>query len=371
MQKNRDEVATLDPREARRQRVLRGLSIKDSIGIEIGALCWPIVRRENGANVVYVDHTDTVGLRQKYKDDPHVKLQEIVDVDAIWGRNSLHEAVGGKYFDYVVASHVVEHVPDLVTWLRELAAVLRPTGEIRLAVPDRRFTFDYFRKETKLQEVLASYVTRARVPQPYSLIDYCLSAADINTADAWRGRIDAQTVKRQHTSDGGIWLARDAFENGTYHDVHCWAFIPRSFARLMSDLCELGLLDLACEDFHDTAWNDIEFFVTLRRSHDKNHIAKSWLRMERAASNATPGVPFWRLRRKLEELLARSANNGPTPRPSGQSSELDPLEPLEFPPDFDPEQYLRANPDVRESGADPTLHYRHHGWREGRPIRAL
>jgi SAM-dependent methyltransferase len=125
-------------RDKRRDRLLRGLNIQESVGVEIGPLCWPLVRRSEAPNVIYVDHTDTPSLRQKYKDDPHLDVNEIVDVDAVWGRNTLHEAIKGRYVDYVVASHVVEHVPDLVTWLRELAAVLRPTGEVRLAVPDRR-----------------------------------------------------------------------------------------------------------------------------------------------------------------------------------------------------------------------------------------
>ncbi|WP_027799859.1 phytanoyl-CoA dioxygenase family protein [Paraburkholderia dilworthii] len=40
-----------------------------------------------------------------------------------------------------------------------------------------------------------------------------------------------------------------------------------------------------------------------------------------------------------------------------------------IPPDFDPQQYLLANPDVFEAGEDPVLHYRLHGWREGRRLR--
>lgn len=368
MQRNGNNSGVLSHRDARRERFLHGLNVKDSIGIEIGPLCWPLIRREDGAKVIYIDHTDTPGLRQKYKDDAHVVVKEIVDVDAVWGKHTLHEAVGGQYFDYVVASHVVEHVPDLVTWLRELAAVLKPTGEVRLAVPDRRFTFDYFRRESRLQEVLLSYITRTRVPHPYSLLDYCLSAADVPTADAWRGRIDRRHVKPHHTWEGAMHLARDAFENGAYHDIHCWAFTPKSFARLLSDLCRIGLLDFACENFCDTRQNEFEFFVTLRRSNDHKHIAESWLRMEHTASNATPGVPLWRLRRALERLHGRWANNVPSLRLSGQSSDLDAREPITFPPNFNAKDYLRANPDVRDAGADPTVHYKHYGWREGRSI---
>lgn len=369
MGKKDDGHHILDTRDKRRNRLLRGLDIQGSVGVEIGPLCWPLVRRSDGATIIYVDHTDTARLRQKYKNDAHVDIDEIVNVDAVWGENSLHTAIGGQYVDYVVASHVVEHVPDLVTWLRELAAVLKPTGEVRLAVPDRRFSFDYFRQESRLPEVLTSYIERARIPHPFSLLDYCLSAADVDTLEAWRTRIDQKLARRHHTWEGAIHLARDAFENGTYHDVHCWVFTPRSFARLLGDLCKMGLLDFACEDFCDTAMNELEFSVTLRRSRDRQFVADSWLRMERVASNATPGVPFWRVRRMLEATLSRRIRGQPVPRLSGQSSDLDPSEPIVFPPDFDPADYLAANPDVLSAGADPIIHYKHFGWREGRPIR--
>jgi hypothetical protein len=59
----------------------------------------------------------------------------------------------------------------------------------------------------------------------------------------------------------------------------------------------------------------------------------------------------------------------PVNRVAGQKYDLDPLEPIAFPPDFDPVDYLGANPDVLEAGADPVVHYKHFGWHEGRPIR--
>jgi SAM-dependent methyltransferase len=236
MRKDDNGPEIVSSKEERRNRFLDNLDIRRGVGVEIGALCWPLVRRNEAAKIIYVDHADTEHLRQKYQDDPHVCVDEIVDVDAVWGANTLHEAIGGQYVDYVVASHVVEHVPDLLTWLRELAAVLKTTGEVRLAVPDRRFTFDYFRRESLLPEVLTSYIERARIPHPYSVLDYGLNAVDVNTAEAWQRPIERRSARRHHSAEGALHLARDSFENGVYHDVHCWVFTPRSFARLMNEL---------------------------------------------------------------------------------------------------------------------------------------
>src|SRR5690242_513443 len=96
----------------RRQKLLEGLAVATSLGAEIGALCRPFVTREDG-RVLYVDHASTEDLKFKYRIDPDVPQEAIVEVDAVWGGQSLLEALGTKV-DYIVASHVVEHVPDLI-----------------------------------------------------------------------------------------------------------------------------------------------------------------------------------------------------------------------------------------------------------------
>jgi SAM-dependent methyltransferase len=237
----------------RRSKLLEGIRLEKTTGVEIGALCRPFIQREDGP-VIYVDYADTESLRQRYANDPMVDVNRIVDVDAIWGQNTLIDAVNGQYVDYVVASHVVEHVPDLITWLREIASILKPTGEVRLIVPDKRFTFDYFRRESSLADVLLSYIVGARIPQPHSILDFALNAANVDAAVAWQRKISVEEVPHGHTLEGAMALAKDAIENGVYHDIHCWTFTPASFAQLFGDLARAGLIDFACEGFHDTEY---------------------------------------------------------------------------------------------------------------------
>ena len=49
------------------------------------------------------------------------------------------DLVGDSRFQLVYASLVVEHVPDLVTFLNDVASILVAGGEFRLAVPDKRY----------------------------------------------------------------------------------------------------------------------------------------------------------------------------------------------------------------------------------------
>ncbi len=274
----------------RTEKLTAGLDLKQMVGIEIGPLDKPIVRKRDG-EVIYVDHTDTASLREKYRNDPYVNSTAIEEVDAIWGTKTLQEAIGSTHkVDYIIASHVIEHVPDLITWLEELHSVLKPTGEVRLAVPDRRFTFDYLRRETTLADILSAYLARPRMPMPVSILDFVLNATPVSNVDAWEGKLDPARLQPERTVDDALSLARDTLQNGIYHDVHCWVFTPRSFADLFARAGEAGLIRFACNTFHDTERYHIEFFTTLRVCQDRAEVARTWRQVERMARDSEPAA---------------------------------------------------------------------------------
>jgi predicted SAM-dependent methyltransferase len=261
----------------RREKLLAGLAIEHKLGLEIGALCRPFIKKTEHP-VLYADHASTQALREKYRHDPDVVLDDIVEVDAVLGERSLAEALGRKV-DYVVASHVIEHVPDLITWLGELASILNDNGEIRLIVPDKRFTFDYIRTTTQLSDVLYAHLVKARMPQAHIVMDYVLNVVKVNGAQAWRGAIDPDTLERHHTLGDAQRIAQQILDCGAYHDVHCWVFTPRSLALLFAELAGHGLTCFECVNFYDTALDTIEFFVGLRRTNDPGKARQSWLSM--------------------------------------------------------------------------------------------
>lgn len=328
-----DDPAYQASHRARKAKLLKDINLATAVGVEIGALSRPFVLRSDG-RIIYVDHADAATLREKYKDDPNVGTQHIVDVDAVWGVNTLSDTVKGESVDYVVASHVIEHVPDLISWLQELASILNATGQVRLLVPDKRFTFDYTRRTTALADVLPSYLVKARIPQPHSILDHTLNVRIVDGSKAWAGPLDSASLKHHFPRDIAFHWMRDVIENGTYHDVHCWVFTPRSFAQLFSEMAEAGFSNFACEDFTDTAYGEIEFYVTLKLSSDPQYVAASWQRM----ANKSRELPH------------------DVERPTA-------------PADFDPATYLELYPDVRAARMDPLDHYLTYGWKEARAYR--
>ncbi|WP_240766659.1 methyltransferase domain-containing protein [Paraburkholderia flava] len=257
-------------------KIVGGLQLATLTGAEIGALARPVVQRSDGP-VIYVDHADTETLRNKYQSDPYVDTSAIVDVGGVWGKNTLLEALGKKV-DYIVASHVIEHVPDLITWLCELVAALKPGGEIRLVIPDKRFTFDFKRRVTVLADVTPAYQARTRRPLPDQVLDFARYYTLIDAADRWRGKgFDTPT---EFTLQQAQAFASDA-ASGTYRDVHCWVFTPASFASLMRDLVGAGLIAVQCSQFYDTELGDMEFFVQIKAGSDLS----SWQEMERQCTD--------------------------------------------------------------------------------------
>jgi 2-polyprenyl-3-methyl-5-hydroxy-6-metoxy-1,4-benzoquinol methylase len=261
----------------RREKLIGGVDLTNSVVAEIGALCNPMVKKSE-ADVRYVDYADAKKLRAHYANNPHIDPERIVETDAIWGKDTLLAALK-QPVDLIVASHVVEHVPDLIAWFDELHLALAPTGQVALAIPDRRFTFDFLRRETSLSDVLAVHLSLPRVPQPHQILDYYLNATEVDAAAAWRMEVNEQTLQRPDNYQAAMSMAKDALSNGTYHDAHCWVFTPQSFATLLEALGRLGLVHFACDDFHDTAYGSIEFFVRMKPSTNVDEIAASWARM--------------------------------------------------------------------------------------------
>ena len=124
-------------------------------GVEIGALYSPRVTKADG-DVRYVDHYSTEELRARYQANEQTRphLDEIVDVDyVVKGDATLSQVAGPDApFDYVLASHVIEHVPDPVSWIADAANLLLPGGVISLVVPDKRFCFDVNRAITRPED---------------------------------------------------------------------------------------------------------------------------------------------------------------------------------------------------------------------------
>ena len=254
-----------------------GLDLGALEGLEIGALAHPIVRRSDG-RVMYVDQADAASLRRTYADSPMIDAGQIVDVDAVWGSRTLTGCLSGRSVDYVMASHVAEHVPDLITWLDEVRAVLRPGGELRLALPDRRYSHDALRAPTRLGDLVAAWIMKARRPQVRDVLDFRLhTASGVDGCGIYRGDADLGLIAPDHAFEVAVQSAKAAFEHPeTYFDVHCLVASAPEFASLMQQLAQHGLLQMACQSMTDAEPPLLEYYVFMTPCGDQAEVERSW-----------------------------------------------------------------------------------------------
>lgn len=244
----------------RLQSILGDLDPAKARGLEIGPRHAPLLHKPDAA-VSYVDYTDTETLRAT-QHDPGIDPASIVEVDIVWGGAPLVEAAGGPV-DYVVASHVVEHVPDLIGWLAELREALVPGGLLGLAAPDKRFTFDRGRPLTSMGDLVAAYLNRFRSPSIRQIFDARAGASGADPAAIWRGEAADPKPTRQDLIEA-FELAQSLQTAPRYQDAHCWVFTPQSFLDLIEGMAVLDLFPFTVESLIPTAYGEGEFFVRLR-----------------------------------------------------------------------------------------------------------
>jgi predicted SAM-dependent methyltransferase len=246
-----------------REDALRAMFKADGFGLEIGGSHNPLVPKSAGFNVETLDHCSKADLLEKYRDDPKADCSRIEAVDYVCDGRSILEAVGQKArYDFIVASHVIEHTTDLVGFLRDCGELLRPDGVLVLAVPDKRYCFDVLRPVSTTGAALqAHYERRTRHP-PGVVFDFVANRASRGGDFAWRAD-DTRQLNLAHRPNAAMEKFDAARTTQAYIDAHEWCFTPSSFRLLLRDFNELGLVDLRESIFQTTP--RFEFFVVLSR----------------------------------------------------------------------------------------------------------
>ena len=236
-------------------------------GLEIGPLHNRLMYQEQ-ADVRYVDVFDRAQLVKNYANHQSVKKENIPEVDfPLWDGErvrSIPEAIGdtGPY-DWVLAAHVIEHVPDIIDWLDQIAQVTVEGGKLFLLVPDRRYCFDIHRPGSTIGQMLLEHELGQTVPSVRAVYDHKRGAVEVDKADAWRGRPPGYAARKN--SLPSVMKSVDRARKGEYVDAHVWTFTSGSLHEQIIELRELGLCEWKVTALRPTPQDEVEFYIVLER----------------------------------------------------------------------------------------------------------
>lgn len=245
----------------RKEKALKHIDISGP-GIEIGPSHNPLAPRKDGCNVQIIDHAGQDELREKYRGHG-VNLDNIEPVDFVWRGEPYAELTGKrKHYDWVIASHLIEHVPSLIDFFTDCDDILKDDGVLSLIIPDKRCCFDHFRPLTGLAQVVDSHLGKRTVHTPGTAVEYLLNIVSKADQIVWTQGSPGD-YRFIHSQDEASRALRDAQSSSSYKDYHAWCFVPHSFRLLIHDLHMLGLIPFRELDFFPTEGS--EFFMTLSR----------------------------------------------------------------------------------------------------------
>lgn len=243
----------------RKQIILRDINPK-GLGLEIGPSHNPVAPKKEGFQVHVMDHLSREGLVEKYKDHG-VQLDNIEEVDFVWSGQPFRDLTGGEQqYDWIIASHVIEHTPDLIGFINECESILKPGGVLSLAIPDKRYCFDRFRPVSGLGKIIDAHLSMASIHSPGNVAEYFMNVVAKDGKIAWSGDEPGNYHFLHSLQDAsrGIQVVQ---EQKVYLDIHAWCFVPHSFRLLAQDLNALKFINLQEYSYCPTIGH--EFFVTL------------------------------------------------------------------------------------------------------------
>ena len=207
-------------------------------GLEVGPSYNPLLPKSK-YRVETIDHADAATLRKKYHDN----ASQIEEVDYVSDGGGMLDTIGqAARYDFIVASHVIEHMTDVVRFLQDCEQLLKPGGTLVLAVPDKRYCFDALRPISTVGQALQAHA-ESWTRHPPS-IQYDSEAYAVHTksgAIVWI-EPDMEDLKLMRSPQAGKRVV-DAL-SGDYRDAHGWVFTPTSFRYLIKTLQGLGYINL-------------------------------------------------------------------------------------------------------------------------------
>lgn len=226
--------------------------LRPSSILEIGPGASP---KLTGPNVFYFDVKTEAELRERYNGSATIpKAIHFVEKDGNLG-------IIDQKFDVIFSSHVIEHTSDLVAHLQQIGTLLNDGGYYFVVVPNRKYTFDHFKANTLLEEVVAVHIdpngSEAHFLKSFLLEEFRRThntpklhwANDHGSASGFQVSFDE--VLKKYKNVKGRPVARSGY--------HRWFFDEDSFRQIIDGVHALGVSPLRLRECYNTTRDSLSF----------------------------------------------------------------------------------------------------------------
>lgn len=228
--------------------------------LEVGALASPMFRDQE--RVSYLDWFSREELEASLASNERYANANFVSPTYVAKTTRFSKVVDAS-FDLVIANHVLEHVPDPITWLQQVHHLTKSGGHLFMALPDRRFTFDFLRPESTMAEVQRAYHAQLETPDFEQVLEARYLHRGVRHQDFVDGLPTEKLLAGRFSLAEAVDIARGA--EGRYVDVHCHVFTYQSFLALLADLEQEKLIDWNLVFSQDVQAGSNEFMVVLQK----------------------------------------------------------------------------------------------------------
>jgi SAM-dependent methyltransferase len=259
---NTIEQLQMNTYEHRKSVFVNSINIKNHNGLEIGPLDKPIVTKKDGP-IKYLDYMSKEELIARHSNavDPN----NVVEVDYV---NDSHKTLSEtiqEQFDYVIACHVIEHIPNMIAWLNDVYKILKDGGYLYLAIPDKRYTFDIVRPVTPLAHFINDYYQNVKTANFDHVFEHIYLKRNVKSGDVWNNRVADKINVKRFSAEEAYQRTLYEMEPGKYPDVHCHVFISQGFLDIINTLIEMKLIAYTVYKFEDVSKPYNEFILILKK----------------------------------------------------------------------------------------------------------
>jgi SAM-dependent methyltransferase len=260
-------------------------------GIEVGPGHAPLAVPA-GVDVRYVDRLTPAEhhfwFPELSGDDGFLEPDVIADLDT----DGL-KAIDTQSQDFVICSHVLEHLADPLRFIDEAHRVLRVGGDFLILLPDRRYTFDRNREPTPLSCLIRDHEVGATTPDDVHMKEFLLGA----------DQGPAFVLPDDPRERGELY---EWHRNRSIH-VHCWT--EDEFPEVLRHCSEQLGHSWELVDQLDRREPEMEFGYVLARARDYQP-----RRFAKQLNGAMRGSDVSRTR--IPRFVARAVRRGQAPRRS-------------------------------------------------------